>query len=51
MAVLIALLALLPPSQAVASDILGGRARVIDADMLEIAGRRVRLDGLDAPGP
>lgn len=30
-------------------DILSGSARVIDGDTLEIAGRRVRLEGIDAP--
>ena len=28
---------------------LAGAARVLDADTLEIAGQRVRLDGIDAP--
>ena len=32
-----------------ASEILGGHPRVIDADTLEVAGERVRLDGSDAP--
>ncbi len=42
-AVLIALL----PAGALAD--ISGPARVIDGDTLEVAGRRVRLPGIDAP--
>lgn len=31
------------------SDVLSGRATVIDGDTLEIGGARVRLEGIDAP--
>jgi endonuclease YncB( thermonuclease family) len=36
-----------PP--AVATDPLEGRAQVVDGDTIEVAGRRVRLYGIDAP--
>lgn len=42
------LLLTLGVSDAIAGD-LTGRARVIDADTLELAGERVRLHGVDAP--
>lgn len=34
---------------AAAADIIRGRASVIDGDTLEIAGKRLRLHGIDAP--
>jgi endonuclease YncB( thermonuclease family) len=44
-----ALLLLLPAGETAARDALSGLARVIDGDTLEIAGERVRLEGIDAP--
>lgn len=40
-----------PPPQSVpaAAETLQGWARVVDGDTIEIAGRRVRLHGIDAP--
>lgn len=38
-----------PPSPRPATDVVAGRARVVDGDTLEIAGRRLRLVGIDAP--
>jgi endonuclease YncB( thermonuclease family) len=32
-----------------ASSTVSGRARVIDGDTLSLAGRRIRLEGIDAP--
>ena len=40
---------LLPNPAAFASEIVGGAPRVIDADTLEVAGERVRFQGVDAP--
>ncbi len=47
-------LSLLPPRETAARSMaehgtLSGRARVIDGDTLEIDGRHVRLEGIDAP--
>jgi len=52
--VALAVLSLMPPSETAARSVgdsgsLSGRARVIDGDTLEISGRRVRLEGIDAP--
>jgi endonuclease YncB( thermonuclease family) len=38
-----------PPSAQAPMPALWGRARVVDADTLEVGGRRVRLFGIDAP--
>ncbi|NOV19672.1 thermonuclease family protein [Ensifer adhaerens] len=40
---------LLSPSSAFSSDTISGRASVIDGDTIEIAGKRLRLHGVDAP--
>jgi endonuclease YncB( thermonuclease family) len=37
------------PLETVSSDVVSGRASVIDADTLDIHGKRVRLVGVDAP--
>ena len=37
------------PEPATAADEIVGRATVIDGDTIEIAGERIRLDGIDAP--
>ena len=42
---LLTLLCVLPAS----AETLTGEARIIDADTLEIAGERLRLEGIDAP--
>jgi endonuclease YncB( thermonuclease family) len=42
-------LALLPTAQSAVRDGVTGQARVIDGDTLEIDGRHVRLEGIDAP--
>ncbi|MCP5368291.1 MAG: thermonuclease family protein [Hyphomicrobiales bacterium] len=49
-AALLALVHLLAPAAAPAEEV-SGRARVVDGDTLEIAGRRVHLRGVDAPEP
>jgi endonuclease YncB( thermonuclease family) len=38
-----------PHPPAIAPGLLEGRARVVDGDTIEVAGRRVRLHGIDAP--
>src|SRR6478752_3391548 len=38
-----------PPQNALSQNALTGRARVIDGDTIELAGRHVRLEGIDAP--
>jgi endonuclease YncB( thermonuclease family) len=38
-----------PPQNALAQSALAGTARVIDGDTIELAGRHVRLEGIDAP--
>ena len=45
------LIALAPamPALAVSADKIAGRASVIDGDTIEIAGERIRFDGIDAP--
>lgn len=48
-AVLAAVAALALIFSRLAEDDLSGRARVVDGDSLEIAGRRLRLRGIDAP--
>lgn len=40
---------LLCPAPASSSDTITGRASVIDGDTIEIAGKRLRLHGVDAP--
>lgn len=40
---------LLSPVPAATSDTITGRASVIDGDTIEIAGKRLRLHGVDAP--
>lgn len=40
---------LLSPAAAFSSDTITGRAFVIDGDTIEIAGKRLRLHGVDAP--
>jgi endonuclease YncB( thermonuclease family) len=52
--VALGLLSVIPPREAAARSVaehgaFSGRARVIDGDTLEIAGRHVRLEGIDAP--
>ena len=37
------------PKRALSRDALTGRARVIDGDTIELSGRHVRLEGIDAP--
>jgi len=37
------------PAAPTAADEIVGRATVIDGDTIEIAGERIRLDGIDAP--
>ncbi len=46
---LIALALVFALLQAAWADITG-QARVIDGDTIEVAGRRIRLHGIDAPG-
>jgi endonuclease YncB( thermonuclease family) len=38
-----------PPKVPLASPTVGGIARVIDGDTIDIGGTRIRLDGIDAP--
>jgi endonuclease YncB( thermonuclease family) len=38
-----------PPQNVLPQNVLAGIARVIDGDTIEIAGRHVRLEGIDAP--
>lgn len=47
----ITLLAILPLSTSIghAEDVIAGRASVIDGDIIEIRGERIRLFGIDAP--
>ncbi|MGM0583236.1 MAG: thermonuclease family protein [Pseudomonadota bacterium] len=45
----LALLCLLAAAPAAAAERVAGPARVIDGDTLEVAGRSVRLEGIDAP--
>lgn len=52
--VALGMLSLLPPRETTARSVaengaISGRARVIDGDTLEIEGRHVRLEGIDAP--
>jgi endonuclease YncB( thermonuclease family) len=52
--VALGLLTAIPPSETAARSVaehgtLSGRARVIDGDTLEIDGRHIRLEGIDAP--
>jgi endonuclease YncB( thermonuclease family) len=47
----IAVLALLTVTATPAAADVTGKARVIDANTLEIGGERIRLDGIDAPDP
>ena len=52
--VALGLLSVIPPRETAARSVaehgaLSGRARVIDGDTLEIDGRHIRLEGLDAP--
>ncbi|MCZ7596241.1 MAG: hypothetical protein M5U16_16150 [Hyphomicrobium sp.] len=54
--VALGMLSLLPPRATTARSVaengaISGRARVIDGDTLEIEGRHVRLEGIDAPRP
>jgi len=42
-------LVLIPDDGSAARDALSGPARVIDGDTIDIAGERVRLEGIDAP--
>jgi endonuclease YncB( thermonuclease family) len=42
-------LMLIPPGDTAAREALSGPARVIDGDTIDIAGERVRLEGIDAP--
>ncbi len=37
------------PAPQATGDAIAGRARVVDGDSLEVAGRRIRLFGIDAP--
>jgi endonuclease YncB( thermonuclease family) len=52
--VALGLLSVIPPRETAArsvaeNGVLSGRARVIDGDTLEIDGRHIRLEGIDAP--
>jgi endonuclease YncB( thermonuclease family) len=52
--VALGLLSVIPPRETAARSVadhgaLSGRARVIDGDTLEIDGRHIRLEGIDAP--
>lgn len=42
-------LAVIPVQETAARSALSGPARVVDGDTIEIAGERVRLEGIDAP--
>ncbi|AUX76304.1 thermonuclease family protein [Sinorhizobium fredii] len=48
-AVLATALAIIPVKAASAADAITGRATVIDGDTIEIRGKRIRLQGVDAP--
>jgi endonuclease YncB( thermonuclease family) len=43
---LLALTFLAPPAHA---EIITGKARIVDGDTIEVAGTRIRLEGIDAP--
>lgn len=45
----LSVLLLVPDGGSAARDALSGPARVIDGDTIDIAGERVRLEGIDAP--
>ena len=45
----LALAACLLASPAMAAQVITGRASVVDGDTIEIAGKRIRLYGIDAP--
>jgi endonuclease YncB( thermonuclease family) len=45
----LSILILFPAGQTAAREPVTGQARVIDGDTLELAGARVRLEGIDAP--
>ncbi|MEE9544696.1 MAG: thermonuclease family protein [Rhodospirillales bacterium] len=45
----LAILVVLVPAPATATNAITGKARIIDGDTIEIAGERIRLHGIDAP--
>jgi endonuclease YncB( thermonuclease family) len=45
----VSVLASISPATAIASQIVSGRARIVDGDTVIVSGEKIRLNGIDAP--